>query len=220
MVEYLKRFLKLMIGLFFCGTGSYITIQANIGLAPWDSLNMGLSNVTGLMYGNAAVVVGAAIIIIDLLLHEKIGFGTIINAVVYPKWVDIWNHFELIPKQDNFFKGVLLLLLGEFSICVGTWLYMSCAMGSGPRDSLMVGIGKRVKKVPIGAVRGSLEAMAVLGGFLMGAKIGVGTLIAVFAVSFILQAVFTVVHFESRNVVHESIADTLKNIFSRGKTTV
>ena len=207
---YLYRFLRLMLGLFFCGTGCYITIQANIGLAPWDSLNMGFSNVTGMLYGDAGATVGFMILILVFLLREKIGFGTILNAILYPKWVDFWNYFELIPEMDSLWKGIPLMLFGQVFICIGTWLYMGSAGGSGPRDSLMVGIGKKLPKVPIGAVRGGLEGMAVLGGWLMGAKIGFGTLMAVFSIGIILQTVFSIVGFEARAVKHESCLDTIK----------
>lgn len=207
---YLFRFLRLMLGLFFCGTGCYITIQANIGLAPWDALNMGFANVTGMSYGDAGAAVGFMILVLVFLLKEKIGFGTILNAILYPKWVDVWNYFGLIPKMNSLISGIPLMLFGQVIICVGTWLYMGCAMGSGPRDSLMVGVGKRARNMPIGLVRGSLEAMAVLGGWLMGAKIGFGTLMAVFSIGIILQAVFGIVHFEARSIKHESCLDTLK----------
>lgn len=202
-----------MLGLFLCGTGCYITIRADIGLAPWDSLNMGFSNVTGLSYGDAGAAVGFIILILVFLLKEKIGFGTVLNAILYPKWVDVWNSIDLLPEMNSLFTGIPLMLFGQLFIAVGIWLYMGSAGGSGPRDSLMVGIGKAVPKMPIGAVRGCLEGMAVLGGWLMGAKIGIGTLMAVFSMGAIMQAVFAVVGFEPRNVRHESCFDTI-NKFS------
>lgn len=210
---FLFRFLRLMLGLFLCGTGCYITIRADIGLAPWDSLNMGFSNVTGLSYGDAGAAVGFIILILVFLLKEKIGFGTVLNAILYPKWVDVWNSIDLLPEMNSLFTGIPLMLFGQLFIAVGIWLYMGSAGGSGPRDSLMVGIGKAVPKMPIGAVRGCLEGMAVLGGWLMGAKIGIGTLMAVFSMGAIMQAVFAVVGFEPRNVRHESCFDTI-NKFS------
>lgn len=209
---YIYRFLRLMLGLFFCGTGCHITIQANIGLAPWDSLNMGFSNVTGMSYGDAGAAVGFIILILVFLLREKIGFGTILNAVLYPKWVDVWNYFGIIPKMNSLLTGIPLMLFGQVMICIGTWLYMGCAGGSGPRDSLMVGVGKKLPALPIGIIRGGLEGMAVLGGWLMGAKIGFGTLMAVFSIGIILQAVFSIVGFEARSVQHESCLDTVKRL--------
>lgn len=43
MRELLKKTLLAAIGLICFGAGVYLTIQANIGVAPWDALNLGLS---------------------------------------------------------------------------------------------------------------------------------------------------------------------------------
>ena len=38
------------VSLFVNGFGIYLTIQANIGAAPWDVLNLGLSKSLGILY--------------------------------------------------------------------------------------------------------------------------------------------------------------------------
>lgn len=40
-----------ILGLLVLAMGLYLTIQANIGLAPWDCLCMGISGKTGFSYG-------------------------------------------------------------------------------------------------------------------------------------------------------------------------
>jgi len=66
--EYVKRLARLIFGLFVYALGSYMTIQANVGLAPWECFQTGIMYKTGFMYGNIVVCVGLAIIIIDFLL--------------------------------------------------------------------------------------------------------------------------------------------------------
>ena len=211
-MDYLKRLVRMLIGLTFCGTGSYFIIQANIGLGPWEAFHIGLSNMTGIMYGNVSIIVGAFIVIIDLVLKEKIGFGTVLNAIIYPKWVDVWNAVGLIEKRQSMLSGFPLLLLGMTMVAVGTWLYMGCAMGSGPRDSMIVGVNKRFPKAPVGVIKASLELFVVAAGFLMGAKIGVGTLIILLCQSSVLQIVLNIVKFDVKAVKHENFADTIRNI--------
>jgi len=211
-MDYLKRLVRMFIGLTFCGTGSYFIIQANIGLGPWEAFHIGLSNMTGIMYGNISIIVGAFIVIIDLILKEKIGFGTVLNAIIYPKWVDVWNAVGLLEKRQSMLSGFPLLLLGMTMVAVGTWLYMSCAMGSGPRDSMIVGVNKRFPKAPVGVIKASLELFVVAAGFLMGAKIGVGTLIILLCQSSVLQIVLNIVKFDVKAVKHENFADTIRNI--------
>ena len=43
--------------LFVNGFGVYLTIQANIGAAPWDVLNLGISRSLGILYGTASISV-------------------------------------------------------------------------------------------------------------------------------------------------------------------
>ncbi len=56
MNNYIKRITKLIFRLFLYSLGSFLTIQANIGLAPWETFNMGGTYLTHLSYGNIVVI--------------------------------------------------------------------------------------------------------------------------------------------------------------------
>lgn len=212
--EYTGRTIRLIFGLVLYGLGSYMSIQANVGLAPWDAFSMGISYKTGIMYGNVVVYTGFLIIIIDFLLKEKIGFGTIINAILIGKVVDLCNYLGLLPMLDNFAAGVAMLFAGQVVICLGSYFYIGAAMGCGPRDALMVAMGKRFSRLPIGLVRGILEGTVLLLGWLMGAKVGIGTTIAVFGIGTIMEYTFRILKFDVKGVRHENFADTVRRIRS------
>lgn len=213
--EYALRTVKLIFGLFLAGLGQYMTIQANVGLAPWQAFSIGISYKTNMLYGDVVAVTGLIIIGIDYLLKEKIGFGTIVNAVLVGKFVDLFSTIDLIPMLNNFALGIMILFAGQIVLCVGTYMYMEPAMGCGPRDSLMVALGKRFNKLPMGLVRGVLEGTVLLFGWLMGAKVGIGTVIAVFGIGTIMEYTFKILHFDVKAVKHENIADTVKRIRER-----
>lgn len=210
--NYGKRTIKLIFGLFLYALGSFLSIQANIGLAPWEAFSMGWSYLTNVSYGNIVVISGFVILVIDYTLKEKIGFGTIINAILIGKFVDLIQYINIIPMMSNFWLGVLMILLGQVAICVGSYFYIGASLGCGPRDALMVALGKRMPKVPIGAIRGLIEGTVLLIGWLLGAKVGIGTIISVFGIGFILQLTFKLLHFEVKNIEHESVTDTVKAI--------
>lgn len=212
--EYTGRTIRLIFGLVLYGLGSYMSIQANVGLAPWDAFSMGISYKTGIMYGNVVVYTGFLIIIIDFLLKEKIGFGTIINAILIGKVVDLCNYLGLLPMLDNFAAGVAMLFAGQVVICLGSYFYIGAAIGCGPRDALMVAMGKRFSRLPIGLVRGILEGTVLLLGWLMGAKVGIGTIIAVFGMGTIMEYTFRILKFDVKGVRHENFADTVRRIRS------
>lgn len=210
MNNYVKRIIKLIFGLFLYSLGSFLTIQANIGLAPWEAFSMGGAYMTHLSYGNIVVITGLIIIIIDFALKEKVGFGTILNAILIGKFVDLIQFTNIIPKMSNIGLGLLMLLLGQVVICIGSYFYIGSSLGCGPRDALMVALGKRMSKLPIGAVRGLLEGTVLIIGWLLGAKVGIGTAIYVLGIGFILQFIFKLLHFDVKNIEHESISDTVK----------
>ena len=68
--------------LFVNGFGVYLTIQANLGAAPWDVLNLGLSRSLGILYGTASIAVSCTILGIDILLKEPVGIAMFIDAFV------------------------------------------------------------------------------------------------------------------------------------------
>ena len=207
-----KKLLRILPAMFLYGLGIYFTIQADIGLAPWEAFNSGCASVTGISFGNFILLSGLAILVIDVLLKEKVGLGTVINTLLVGKVVDLLQFVNLMPKVRNFYYGIAVLLIGQFLICFATYLYISAGLGSGPRDSLMVALGKRLPNIPIGAVRGLLEGTVLLIGWSLGAKVGLGTVIAVLSIGLIMQATFWVLHFKVREVRHESIADTLLSL--------
>ena len=207
-----KKLLRVLPGMFLYGLGIYFTIQADIGLAPWEAFNSGCARVTGISFGNFILLSGLVILGLDVLLKEKVGIGTVINILLVGKVVDLLQFFQLMPKVRNFYAGIAVLLIGQFLISFAIYLYISAGLGSGPRDSLMVALGKRLPKVPIGFIRGLLEGTVLLIGWSLGAKVGLDTIIAMLSIGLVMQATFKIFRFQVRDVRHESIADTLLSL--------
>ena len=213
-----KRLVELIFGLMVCAFGTYLTIHANIGLAPWDALHIGLASLTGRSYGDIAAAVSLAIILADFLLGEKIGVGTLLNGVLIGKFVDAYQSLNFIKPAQSLWGGVLLMVAGQTILSFGIFLYMRTSWGCGPRDSLMVAINKRLTKAPVGVARAAVEGGALLAGWLMGAKIGFGTLLYLLSMSTILQTVLKLAHFDPKSVHHEGLRDTCKRISGKKNT--
>ncbi|MBK5254184.1 MAG: hypothetical protein JJE03_06990 [Peptostreptococcaceae bacterium] len=214
MMNYLKKLSRLILGLFLFAFGSYLSIQANVGLAPWDAFSMGFSMISGISFGNIVVLAGFVILGFDLLLKEKVGIGTLINIILIGKFVDMLQWIDVFPMITNFGVGIVMLILGQFSIAFGSYLYIGAALGCGPRDALMVALGKRLDTLPIGLIRGIIEGSALLIGWVLGAKVGIGTVIAMFGISIIIQFVFKILKFDVKSVKHEDVAQTTKEFLT------
>jgi uncharacterized membrane protein YczE len=218
--EYFKRWLICMAGLIISGTGTYVCVQAKaIGIGAWETFQTGLSMRTGLIYGTCSVIVSFVIIALDLVLKGKIGIGTLFNAVLIGKTVDFWQlHACFLPAARALPQGILYLLAGQVLVSLGTVVYMSPGLGCGPRDTLMVVLGKKFPKVNIGIVRFCIESCVFVLGILMGAPYGWGTVFAVASMSYVMQAVFKLCRFKARDVQHENLADTWRRWKGRTQT--
>lgn len=198
------------VSLFVNGFGVYLTIQANMGAAPWDVLNLGLSRTLGILYGNASVAVSLLILLIDILLREPIGIAMFIDAVVVGKAVDFFNWIHAVPAAASIFQGIPMMLVGLFILAYTQYGYMIASLGCGPRDTLLVGLSKRMRKIPIGAVSIALLSTATLIGWLLGGSVGVGTLICAFATGPIMQFAFRTVHFDAAGILHQRLQDSFR----------
>ena len=204
------QLLKTTFGLAVFAFGVRLTISANIGLAPWDSFSMGISYHTPLSYGTASIAVSLVIVAVDLLMREKIGYGTILDAFLVGLFVDLYTALKIVPEQSNIWVGVAVMVAGLFLMSLGQYFYMSAGQCCGPRDAFLVGLGRRLPKVPIGAVNTAILLVVVSGGWAMGAPIGIGTVVATFGIGVTMQIVFRLLRFESRSVDHRSLFETTR----------
>ncbi len=200
--------------LFINGFGIYLTIQANLGAAPWDVLNLGISKSFGILYGNASVMMSLIILLIDILLKEPIGIAMFIDAFVVGKAVDFFNWLHPVPQCQSLFSGALVMLLGLIIIAYSQFTYMIASLGCGPRDTLLVGLAKRMKRFPIGLISIALLGSATLIGWLLGGPVGVGTLICAFLQGPIMQLAFRSVRFDATAVQHQRLKDSFQ-VFCR-----
>ena len=202
------------VSLFVNGFGIYLTIRANIGAAPWDVLNLGVSHTLGIYYGSASIAISLTILLIDILLREPIGLAMFIDAVVVGKSVDFFNWLGLVPKASSLLTAVPMMIAGLFIIAYTQYGYMLASLGCGPRDTLLVGLAKRVEKIPIGAVSIALLGTATLIGWLLGGQVGIGTLICAFGSGPIMQMAFQSVHFDATHIRHQRLKDSCRVICS------
>lgn len=101
------------------------------------------------------------------------------------------------------------MLFGFLFIALGMYVYMSAEMGYGPKDGLLIAIGKRMSKIPIGIVEILLWAMATLIGWLLGGTVGIGTLISTFGAGAVMHLFYSAIHFEPRELKHKSLKETI-----------
>lgn len=203
------------IALFVNGFGVYLTIHADIGAGPWDVFNLGLSKTFGILYGTASIAVSIAILIIDIILREPIGIAMFIDALTVGKSVDLFNFLDFIPVPKTLIGSIIMMICGLFIMGFTQYFYMKSALGCGPRDTLLVGLKRRSKKIPIGVISIALLSVVTLTGYLLGGKAGIGTLICAFLTGPIMQLAFKTVKFDATGITHQSIINTFYILFGK-----
>ncbi|MCR5482158.1 MAG: hypothetical protein K6F52_05120 [Clostridia bacterium] len=200
------------------GFGVYLTIQANIGVAPWDAFALGLSSTFGILYGTASIIVSFTVIALDLIMREQIGIGTILDAIVVGKTVDLLNWLGLVPKSESLWFSLLLFLVGFLIMGFSQFLYMKSGLSCGPRDAMLVGLNRRINKIPIGALNTCILAVVLVIGWFLGGPVGIGSIIAPFGIGLMQQLAFNILKFEPRKVKHQNIISSCRVILGINKS--
>ena len=209
------QWVQIALGLLVFSFGVHLTIFANIGLAPWDCLGMGIAAYTPLNYGLAMTCTSVAILGIDLALRERIGYGTIIDALLTGNFVQAFNDLSPLEPCTSVWTGVSMMLVGFVFMAVGMWIYMRGEQCCGPRDALLVGLGKRLPQVPIGVVQIILWSAVTVVGWTLGGPVGVGTLLSAFGAGAVMQAVYQLLRFEPRDVEHRSVIEINRQLLGQ-----
>lgn len=204
-------FIRLFIGYFVCAIGMVMTINANLGVSPWDVLHQGIGNVTGLTLGKANIIVGFTIILIDIILGQNIGWGTIFNMTTIGIFIDFIMRNQLIPIFDSFLPSLLMMVVGMLILGYGVFIYISAGYGAGPRDGLMVALTKITKK-SVRFVKNSVEILALTIGYFLGGSVGIGTAIMSILGGYFFQFAFRTVNFNVSEVNHRWIKDDINYI--------
>jgi len=178
------RLLILIFGLFVYGLGVAMTVHASLGIAPWDVFAQGISIQTGLSFGVSTVVVSALVLLAWIPLKVKPGIGTIANAILIGLFADFW--LLILPDTSIYWQQLLIFLVGVVVVAIATGLYISSALGSGPRDGLMQGTANALDR-PFWMVRTGYEGTVLTLGALMGGQVREGTLIFALSIGYLVQ---------------------------------
>ena len=170
--QSLQRFLILIFGLTLFGIGEAFLVITSLGNSPWVVLSEGISLNSNLNIGQATFFVSLMVLFFWIPLKQKPGFGTLANIVVISASIELG--LLIIPEVNNIGLKVFYVLFGILLVGIGSALYITCGLGTGPRDGLMTGLHYRTG-VRVGRVRLAIEVVALTTGALLGGSLGVGT---------------------------------------------
>lgn len=212
--EILKNIFVFFLGLTLLSFGTYLTIQAGIGVSSWDCLALGTAGKLGVQYGDASLIISVTVILMDIILKEKIGLGTVLNGIFCGKIVDVFNWLDIVPMVDGkLLLSIGLVVVGMIFECFGVIYYMKPSLGCGPRDTFKVGIGRHLRRIKIGTVGIGINMIVLLCGWLLGGPVGIGTVMNIFLYGVLENIINALVKFEPRDLKHQDIIETFRVLF-------
>jgi uncharacterized membrane protein YczE len=177
--------LVLVSGLWAFGTGEALLVASHLGNTPWTVLAQGVSRHSPLSIGAATLAISAAVLLGWWPLRETPGLGTIANAVVIAVAIDVM--LAVLPAPSGVPGRLAEVVAAIACIGAGSGLYLTTWLGPGPRDGWMTGIARRTGW-PIAAVRLSLELVVLVAGYLLGGRVGVGTVVFALTIGYAVTA--------------------------------
>ena len=167
------------LGLMLFGLGEGLLIVSFTGASPWSVLAQGISLNVNLSIGTITLLISIAVLILWIPLGQKLGMGTIFNALIIALMIDLCIKF--VPTPSNYYNQLILAIVSVIIVGIGGGIYLVSNLGAGPRDGLMVGLQNKTN-LPIAFVRATLEITVVSVGWYLGGTVGVGTLLFAFGI--------------------------------------
>jgi uncharacterized protein len=190
-------------GLFLCAAGIVSIYESRLGLSPWDVLNQGVAKHTPLSFGTANIAIAIAILVVAWKLEGRVRAGTVANALLVGTFVDLLLRIDAVGhlSHDSLAVRAALLAAGIVVVGIGTGLYISASIGAGPRDSLMLGLTRKLR-TRVGLVRTGLEVSATAVGFALGGTVGIGTLAFALGIGPVVELSFALIAYAGRRGDH------------------
>ena len=183
-------FFVIQIGFLLFGLSIDVIVQASLGLDSWDVLQMALTYHLPITLGESSIGVAFLVVLIDIILKEPLGWGTLANVVFIGVWVDILRPY--VPSVPHLILiQIAYLLLGTLIMGFATAVYVGVDAGAGPRDTLMLAMS-RLGKTSLRVARTAIEVTVVALGCVIGGPAWLGTLIAAIAIGPAVQLGFKV----------------------------
>jgi len=206
LVEDIKKLPGLILAFLIIGYGIAQIKALDFGMAPWDTLGLGLVRKTSLEFGQITQIIGFLIIFFSMFFKIYPGIGTILNMIFIGLFVDLVSRFNVIIAPENHFLKVVVLLYALTVQCYGMYSYLKYELGAGPRDGLMVGL-VQITGVSVKYIKTGIEAIVLFCGFLLGGTVGLGTVITTLTGGFILNKIFEWKSFDAKTTCQRKLSD-------------
>ena len=187
-LNYTIRVIVFVCGIFILALGAATLITANIGVATWDVLHIGLARISSLSVGRWVQIVGITMVLMTCVFERKRPvIGSVLNIVLVGFFLNLILGVNIIPHFENIGARILLLIIGIILMGIGSGMYVASKVGAGPRDGMTLFLARRFS-ISVRLARTILEISALTIGWLIGGPVSIGTFISVPLIGPVMQA--------------------------------
>ena len=183
--ETIKKLLLFLLGMSIIQFGVALFLRMNIGSDPFTVFTQGLANTLNnlgmnVTTGTANRIILVVLFSIILLLNKnQIKIGTIICVIGVGPIIDLGVRVvSVLPVESySYLLKMFLIALGCFIIAIGFSILSATKVGVAPNDIIPFIIKERIN-CEYRWIRICMDAFLLIGGFMLGGTVGVGTIIA------------------------------------------
>lgn len=183
--ETIKKLLLFLMGISIIQFGVALFLRMNIGSDPFTVFTQGLANTLNnlgmnVTTGTANRIILVVLFSIILLLNKNhIKIGTIICVIGVGPIIDLGIRVvSVLPVESySYLLKMFLIALGCFIIAIGFSILSATKVGVAPNDIIPFIIKERIN-CEYRWIRICMDAFLLIGGFMLGGTVGVGTIIA------------------------------------------
>lgn len=177
-------------GLMISSFGTALFYAGDLGSGAMATFCDGLHRVMNISYGSANTGANAVLLAILFLLDRKyINIGTILCVVTIGPWVNLFT--PILQNLGIAAMGMPVRLmsaaLGTVLMGIGLGLYMAVNRGLGALEGFVRYLREKTG-ITVKTAKVIQDAVLVLGGILLGASWGAGTLLGIVCTGPVLQA--------------------------------
>ncbi len=177
-----KQIILYVVGLWFLALGVSLSIKADLGVSPVNSIPYILSQIFSIRMGTCIFIVFGFYMLLQILIlrkeYEWKNLLQIIFSTIFGYFVDITNVITKEIAVESYVSQLLLLIISILLIAFGITLYIEANLVPMPMEGLVIAISKKSKKLKFPQIKTICDSVVVLFGLIFS-LFGTGQVIGI-----------------------------------------
>lgn len=176
-----------ILGTAIVSMGISLLVNGSYGVDTISTFLLGVLNYVDLPFWVASMTLNIVILIVTFLIDaSELGIGSVINAIGRGYLLKFLNPIFGSLALSLPYYSMIAAVVGPILFGVGGALYISSGLGAAALEALTNIVDKNTK-ASIKTIRMILDAVFVMVGLLLGAPLGIGTVLCVLLIGPVLE---------------------------------